>query len=87
MGKEVVVILICMMLVLTAVIIIVPENLKVDATPSGGGEEGEIGLDFQYIKNITEALSRVIFNPAVYEQGELKKGRAFGSDGEHYAAE
>jgi hypothetical protein len=43
-------------------------------------------IDIQYIYNITENLSNIIFNPEIYGEGELKKGRAFGSDGEHAAA-
>lgn len=48
------------------------------------------GINMTYVRNITERLSNVIFNPAVYNQSDptdLKKGRAFGSKGEQFAAE
>ena len=76
-------IFICIMLVLTILIMIEPSNIKVKANPDNGGD---ISLDYQYIYNITNELSEVIFNPDVYGQDELEKGRAFGSTGEHYSA-
>ncbi len=42
-------------------------------------------LDFQYIYNITENLSNIIFTE--YDEGEIAKGRAYGTKGEHKAAE
>jgi len=44
-------------------------------------------LDVQYIYNITKALSDIIFTEYDEENGELAKGRAFGTKGEHKAAE
>ena len=41
-------------------------------------------INLSYVHNITERLSKVIYQ---YQPGELAKGRAFGSDGERYAAE
>ena len=41
MKNKVVGFLVCVMLVLTTVIVIVPDDLKVEAT-SGGGDEGDI---------------------------------------------
>jgi len=83
MRKKIIGIFVCIMLVLTTVVVIVPDDLKVEATPGGGGEEGGIGLDYQYIRNITENLSNVIFK---YPTGMIPKGRAFGAWGEHFAA-
>ena len=42
-------------------------------------------LDIQFIYNLTENLSYIIFK--VYSKGEIAKGRAFGTKGEHQAAE
>jgi len=42
--------------------------------PPGSGK-----LDYHFIKNLTENLSNVVF--------KYPKGRAFGTEGEHYAAE
>lgn len=50
-----------------------------------GGEEGEY-LDYQLIHSVTENLSNVIKNSYAVENGELAKGRAFGTQGEWDAA-
>lgn len=44
-------------------------------------------LDINYIYNITEALSDIIFTECNESAGEIAKGRAFGTKGEHKAAE
>jgi len=49
--------------------------------------EKESILDIQFIYNITENLSNIIFNVYDENNGEIPKGRAFGTKGEHYAAE
>jgi len=47
--------------------------------------ETDVSLDLDYIYSLTENLSYIIFTE--YEPGEIAKGRAFGSKGEHRAAE
>jgi len=47
--------------------------------------EDDTGIDVNYVYNITEALSNIIFT--VYDEGEIAKGRAFGTKGEWKAAE
>ncbi len=44
-------------------------------------------LDIQFIYNITANLSNIIFDVYDEENGEIAKGRAFGTKGEHRAAE
>ena len=44
-------------------------------------------LDVSFIYNITKALSNIIFTEYDEENGEIAKGRAFGTKGEHRAAE
>jgi hypothetical protein len=44
-------------------------------------------IDVDYIYNITEALSNIIFTEYDEESGEIAKGRAYGTKGEHKAAE
>ena len=44
-------------------------------------------LDLQYIYNITENLSYIVFTEYNESAGELAKGRYFGTKGEHKAAE
>ena len=44
-------------------------------------------LDNNYIYNITKALSNIIFTEYNESAGEIAKGRAYGTKGEHKAAE
>ena len=44
-------------------------------------------LDMDYIYSLTENLSYIIFNEYNESTGEIAKGRAFGSKGEHKAAQ
>ena len=44
-------------------------------------------LDIQYIYNITKALSYIIFTEYNESAGEIAKGRAYGTKGEHKAAQ
>ena len=83
MKRKISVFIIVMILCMSSVVIF-NTNIDVKANGGGGEEEGDIGLNFTYIKNITEKLSNVIFD--AYSPGDLRKGRYFGSDGEHYAA-
>ena len=50
-------------------------------------EINECMLDMQFIYNLTENLSNIIFTEYNESAGEIAKGRAFGSKGEHRAAE
>ena len=49
--------------------------------------EEEIPLDISYVYNITENLSNIIFTEYNESAGEIAKGRAYGTKGEHKAAE
>jgi len=71
-----------MLLITFSTIVIIPNDLVLIAEASP--DEEDVELDYQFIYNITENLSNVIFD--AYEEGELRKGRAFGSKGELYAA-
>jgi hypothetical protein len=44
-------------------------------------------LDIDYIYNITKALSHIIFTEYNESNGEIARGRTFGTKGEHKAAE
>lgn len=44
-------------------------------------------IDFEFIYNLTENLSNIIFTEYNESAGELAKGRAFGTKGEHKAAD
>lgn len=49
--------------------------------------ETNMRLDSRFIYNITVALSNIIFNVYNESNGDIAKGRAFGTKGEHRAAE
>ena len=72
--------------------------VRVDSTKMNGGnsvlEAGESGLmvdietlDGRFIYNITAALSNIVLSEYDEENGEIAKARAFGTRGEHKAAE
>ena len=71
-------------------IIIIPDNLKVEATLGGGGETNEgIGLDYDFMWfNITENLSNVVHDDSIWGYGDevIRMGRAFGTKGDNYTA-
>ena len=75
------VIFVTLLLCLTSVIIVTIDDINVTAI---GGCGDSNPLDLEFIHSITENLSNVIYD--AYDDGELSKGRAFGSKGEHYAA-
>ena len=85
MKNKLYVIFLTLLMCLT-VIVIVPEDLEVEAGSGGTGEEDGIGLDYDFMWNVTENLSRVVHD--VYPQGEdvIRKGRAFGTDGDRWTA-
>lgn len=66
----------------TTSIVILHQDIEVKAD-SGG--EGYNDIDTSMVYSVTENLSNVIFD--AYEEDELQKGRAFGTKGEHYAAD
>ena len=81
MKNKTIVFFVSIMLVTTTILIIPNDNIEA----YGQGENEEIGLDFGYVYNVTENLSNTIFTS--YGPDELAKGRAFGTKGEHDAAE
>lgn len=78
------VILIIIMLMMT-VYTFYPKDILVEASSFAGDDIIDIDLDLQFIYNVTQNLSNVVFD--AYDDGELQKSRAFGTKGEHYAAE
>jgi len=56
-----------------------------DSTAKASSEE-DYYLDTEYIYNITKDLSDIINNTFIYPPGTLAKGRAYGSEGERFAA-
>lgn len=83
MKNKIAGIFLCIILVFSNIIVIIPGDFKVKAEGAGSGNNLDIGLDFQYIWNIADNLSKVIFN---YPSNLIPKGRAFGSWGEQHVA-
>jgi len=62
------------------------ENISSGEQTSGSMPDNGV-LDVPYIYNITKALSNIVFTEYDEENGEIARGRAFGTVGEHKAAE
>lgn len=80
-------IFVCVLICLSSILIL-PDDFKVGASSGEGGSK-DIGLDYDYMWNITKDLSYIIFNENVYPPSEniLRKGRGFGTEGERWTAE
>ena len=61
------------------------ENISSGEQTSGSIPDNGV-LDVSYIYNITKALSNIVFTEYDEENGEIARGRAFGTVGEHKAA-
>ncbi|RLF57242.1 MAG: hypothetical protein DRN27_08150, partial [Thermoplasmata archaeon] len=85
MKKKIYALIITLMILTSAILVIMPKNQNVKADPEGGGESTDIEFDLELIREITEELSEIV-NTSYIEPGEIAKGRAFGTDGEHDAA-
>ncbi len=72
----------CMLFLALSITVILPEDKIVEAETS----PTTYPIDFQYIKEIANNLSVIINNTDIYPDGELAKGRFFGSKGEKDAA-
>lgn len=76
----------CMLVILSSLTtLLVTNNVNAENPPEQTFEM--LPLDYMWF-NILENLSNVIYNPDVYPtNGEyVRKGRAFGSDGDHWTA-
>jgi len=68
--------------------IIETDNVKIDSEYQYiSSIINESVLDLQYIYNVTENLSKIIFTEYNESSGEIAKGRDFGTKGEHKAAD
>lgn len=85
MKRKIYTLIVTLLMISSATLIIIPNNLNVKADP-GEGEGDGIGLDFQLIHEITENLSQIVNTSYDVENGDLPKGRFFGSSGEQDAA-
>lgn len=76
--------IIAVVLLCSTSIIILQTDTSTVAASEQGGDNGFI-LSTDMIYRVTENLSNIVYT--AYDDGELRKGRAFGSKGEHYAAD
>jgi len=58
-----------------------------NASKNYSTENINLSLDIDYLYNLSENLSNIIFTEYDESAGEIAKGRAFGTKGEHKAAE
>ncbi|UCF13479.1 MAG: M28 family peptidase [Thermoplasmatales archaeon] len=80
MRKKLSVLIVALLIFLSSIMII-PDDLKVEA--SGEGGDGGIGLDLDFMWSVTENLSNIVHE---YEPGDIPKGRFFGSWGAEFKA-
>ena len=64
------------------ILFIAHDEINVRANPE---TPGDTKLDTRFIFNVTQNLSNIIYTS--YSNNELRKGRYFGSKGEHDAAD
>jgi len=79
-------IFIALVMILSATHIFVPNDQNVKADGGGGGGQKGVGLDNDFLYDVTYNLSRTVYDSYNPEEGDLPKGRFFGSVGEHDAA-
>jgi hypothetical protein len=86
--KQIIGILVCMLLVTAStILLVVPEKLSVEAISGDGSKSGDnedLGLDTDFVWNVTVDLANVVHD--AYSGDDIRKGRAFGTKGEHSAA-
>jgi len=89
--KKVLALCVMLLFVGTSILPNICEGAKNTGSYSGEQTNNSISdntvLDVQYIYNITKALSNIIFTEYNESNGEIAKGRAYGTKGEHKAAD
>ena len=88
MSRKIYILILTLVLCLSNIVIVLNES-NVEATTGGGGQSGEIGeiigLDLDYMWEVTDNLSNVV--RVAYDTGDIRKGRAFGTEGDRYTAD
>jgi len=86
MKNKKICILVCMLMTIsTMTTILYTNNIKVEASDGGGDDNNRIGLDYDFMWNVTNNLSKVVYN--AYSGNDIRKGRSFGTKGEQYTAD
>jgi parallel beta-helix repeat protein len=66
--------------------VIFNKDVEVEANPGeGGGNDNNYNLNYTYMWKVTEEMSEVIYK--AYSGNDIRKGRAFGTKGEEFAAD
>jgi hypothetical protein len=74
-------------LMLCSLMILPTTSIMASPTPTTQPASGLPAIDVPYIYNITAALSNIVFTCYNESRGDIAKGRAFGTIGEHTAAQ
>jgi len=86
MKRKIIVLILTMLMCLTAIVII-PHDFETEANSGeSGGKDGDgksNGFDYDYIWSMVRDICNVTHE---YPPSMIPKGRAFGTWGEHYAA-
>ena len=85
--KKKIFVLVATLLMVLSTIVIAPSDYKVEAAGGrgyGNGGDNTIGLDKDYMYNITLDLANVVHE--AYTGNEIRKGRYFGSKGDQWTA-
>jgi hypothetical protein len=85
MNQKVVSILLIMLMIIASFSVMTFREQSTLADLGQGGE-GEGYLDFNFYADTVSDLSNIIHDETVYGQGDIKKGRYFGSNGDEAAA-
>lgn len=84
MKNKIACVLVVTLLMSLSAIVIIPNEFRVEATPIGDEDGGSIGLDYDFLWNVTEKIANVVHD---YPTGMIPKGRAFGTWGDRYTAD
>ena len=76
-------VLVLTLMMVSSTIMIISNDFKVEADPGGdgGGDDGSIGLDYDYMWEVTWALCNITHS---YPPDMIPKGRAWATLGEDY---
>jgi hypothetical protein len=85
MKQKIVSLLLCILMIMTSLVVF--KDISNVTAVTGSEEEENIGLDYDFIYEVIEELSLIIFNKDVAIDHDIWKGRNFGTEGERHANE
>jgi hypothetical protein len=76
MRKKIVGIFVCMLLISsTTTMVLFSDTVKVEASGGGPPSSQEIGLDYDFVWNMTDNFSKVIYRTDWSDENNIPKGR------------